>query len=105
MVVPVGNTKLSHRLPGSDGVGQANVGTPERVIVTVPQLSLAVATPSSSSSNAEHELVVAETLGGTLSVGGTLSAPDEVIVIVCEQDATRPPSSVADQVIVVVPTG
>jgi hypothetical protein len=76
-----------------------------RLIDTLPQLSLAVATPSSSSSVAVHELVVAETSGGTFRVGATLSAPEDVIVIVWTQDAMRPESSVADQVIVVVPTG
>lgn len=105
IVVPVGKTKLSHRRFGSWGVGHANVGTPERLIDTVPQLSEAVATPSSSSSVAVHELVVAVTSGGTLRVGGVLSAPDDVIVIDCAQEATRPESSVAVQVIVVVPTG
>ena len=105
IVVPVGKTKLSHCLFGSVGVGQANVGTPVRLIDTVPQLSLAVATPSSSSSVAVHELVVAETSGGTFRVGGTLSALDDVIVMVCVHDAMRPVSSVADQVMVVVPTG
>ena len=105
IVVPVGKTKLSHRLFGSLGVGQANVGTPVRLIDTLPQLSSAVATPSSSSSVAVHELVVADTSGGTCRVGGTLSAPDDVIVIVCVHEAMRPESSVADQVVAVVPTG
>src|SRR6476619_8527011 len=105
MVVPVGKTKLSHRLFGSVGVGQANVGTPVRLMDTWPQLSSAVATPSSSSSVAVQEPVVAETSGGTCRVGGTLSALDDVIVIACVHDATRPESSVADQVIPVVPTG
>ena len=96
MVVPVGNTKLSHRRFGSDGVGHAIVGTPLRVMETVPQSSSAVAVPSSSSNVAVHVLVVAETSGGTCRVGGTLSALDDVIVIACVHDATRPESSVAD---------
>jgi len=86
MVVPVGNTKLSHRRFGSDGVGQAKVGTPLRVIETVPQSSSAVATPNSSSNVAVQELVVAETSGGTCSVGGVVSVPITVIVWVQDAD-------------------
>ena len=104
MVVPVGKTKLSHCLPGFPGIGHGKVGTPERLMDAEPQLSSAVATPNSSSSVAVQELVVVLTFGGTLSVGDTLSAPDDVIVIVCVHAAIRPVSSVADQVIVVVPT-
>src|SRR5256885_3836552 len=102
MVFPAGKIKLSHLLLGSDGIGQAMVGTPVRVIETEDeQLSSAVATPSSSSRSAEHELVVAVTSAGTLSVGGVVSLPVDEMLIVCKQDTTRPMSSVAVQVITV----
>src|SRR4051812_28096609 len=103
MVSPVGKTKVSHTRPGLDGVGQATVGTPVRAIETeCEQLSSAVATPSSSSRSAEHELVVADTFAGTLSVGGVVSPPPvDVTVITCVQDVTRSTSSVAVHVMVV----
>src|SRR6185295_4391983 len=85
IVVPVGNTKLSHCLFGSCGVGHEKVGTPVRVIFTVPQSSSAVATPNSSSRVAVQLLVVAVTFGGTCRVGGVVSVP--VTVTVCVQDA------------------
>jgi hypothetical protein len=59
-VVPVGNRKFA--------------GTPVREILTAEQLSVADATPSSSSSTTEHELVDVTIGPGTLSVGGVLSA-------------------------------
>ncbi len=108
VVSPVGKIKLSHLLFGSDGVGHAKVGTPVRVIVTddAQLLSVAVATPSSSSSSIEHELVKTDTSGGACSTGGVVSEPaPTVTVILCVQDATRPMSSVAVQVMVVRPAG
>jgi hypothetical protein len=62
IVVPVGKTKFA--------------GTPVRETVTAEQLSVAFATPSSSSSVTEHELVLATIGPGTVSVrvGGVLSA-------------------------------
>ena len=104
-MVPTGKTKLSHILVGLPGIGHEKVGTPVRVIVAIPQLSEAVATPSSSSSVAVHEVVVALTSAGMFSVGGVVSVPADVIVMICVQEAIRPESSVAVQVIVVVPTG
>ena len=85
IVVPVGKTKLSQVLPGLPGVGHGTCGIPVRVMFTVPQSSLAVATPNSSSRVAEQVLVVADTFGGTFSVGGVVSVP--VTVTVCVQDA------------------
>jgi hypothetical protein len=73
------------------------------VIETVPQSSSAVATPNSSSNVAVQVLVVAETSGGTLSVGGVVSVPFTVIVWV--QDADWPSLPVAVHSIVVTPTG
>src|SRR5438045_459044 len=103
MVVPVGNTKLSHRLLGSDGVGQAIVGIPVRVMFTEDvQLSVAVATPSSSSSVAEQLLVVAFTSGGTVSVGGEISTA--LTWIFCVQEAL-PTLLVAVHVMNVSPAG
>src|SRR6266404_419957 len=97
IVVPVGKTKLSHVLPGSPGIGQATLGTPVRVISTeAVQLSVAVATPSSSSSVAVQLSVVAFTFGGTVSVGGVLSVA--ITVIFCVQEAL-PMLLVAVQVI------
>jgi hypothetical protein len=73
------------------------------VIETVPQSSSAVATPNSSSNVAVQVLVVAETSGGTVSVGGVVSVPFTVIVWV--QDADWPSLPVAVHSIVVTPTG
>src|ERR1051325_2064837 len=103
IVVPVGNTKLSHIRVGLPGIGQLTIGIPVRVMFTVPQLVFAEATPSSSSSRAEQEFVVTDTLGGTVSVGGELSVP--VTVTVCGQDTVCVSTSDAVQVIVVTPTG
>src|SRR5687768_6175485 len=103
-VVPVGKTNVSHCRLGSPGIGQATVGMPVRLIETAEQVSSAVATPSSSSSKSEHELVVALTAGGAVSVGGVVS-PEPVTMIRCVQEATRPTESVAVQVMTVVPTG
>lgn len=98
IVVPVGKTKFA--------------GTPVREIDTEPELqvppvSVAVAIPSSSSRVAVHEDVVTDTLGGTVSVGGVVSAPAPACTVtVCEHEATLPlVLSVAVQVITVVPTG
>jgi hypothetical protein len=44
------------------------------------QLSVAVATPSSSSSNAEQLVVVTLTSGGIVSVGGVASVPLTLMV-------------------------
>jgi hypothetical protein len=59
-VVPVGNLKFA--------------GIPVREILTAEQLSEAVATPSSSSSTTEHELVLVTIGPGTISVGGVWSS-------------------------------
>jgi hypothetical protein len=92
VVVPVGK-----KLPG---------GTPLRETVGVPQSSDAVGVPNwLSPTICPQLLVVTLTSGGAVIVGGVVSEPDVVIVIVCVQDACRPPSSVAVQAIVVVPTG
>src|SRR5438094_5497847 len=97
MVVPVGNTKLSQVRFGSDGVGQATLGTPVLVMFTEEvQLSSAVATPSSSSRVAVQVLVVAFTSGGTCNVGGVLSTAFTVMVCVHE---ALPKSLVAVHVI------
>src|SRR5687767_12173950 len=101
VVVPVGKMKVSQPF-GFDAHG--TLGIPVRLIVTAEQLSSAVATPSSSSSNAEQEAVIVDTGPGTWSVGGAVS-PDDVTTIACVQDAMRPPSSVAVQVMTVVPAG
>src|SRR6266436_9000028 len=103
IVVPVGKTKLSHCLLGSVGVGQANVGTPVRVMFTEEvQLSVAVATPSSSSSVAVQLLVVAFTSGGTVSAGASVSTA--LTWIFCVQEAL-PSVFVAVQVMKVSPAG
>src|SRR6266498_221588 len=96
VVVPVGKTKFA--------------GTPVRVMVTEPPqapVSVALATPSSSSRVAVHDDVVTLTFGGTVSTGGVVSLPDPAITVTfCVQDATLPfVLSVAVQVMTVVPAG
>jgi hypothetical protein len=55
MVVPVGKMKLSQVRFGSPGTGHGTLGTPVREMFTEElQLSSAVATNSSSSSDTEH---------------------------------------------------
>ena len=65
--------------------------------------SEAFATPNSSSSVTEHELVLTEIFGGTTRTGGVVSVP--VTVTVCVQDTTWVSTSVAVHSIVVIPTG
>jgi hypothetical protein len=60
IVVPVGNLKFA--------------GTPVLEMLTAEQLSDAFATPSSSSSTTEHELVLVTIGPGTTSVGGVWSS-------------------------------
>jgi uncharacterized membrane protein len=73
------------------------------VIETVEQLSVAVATPSSSSSRDEQAAVVTFRSAGIVNVGGVVS-PLAVMVITCVQEA-EPMALVAVQVIVVWPAG
>jgi hypothetical protein len=73
------------------------------IVIAGVQLSVAVATPSSSSSKAEQLAVVTSKSDGMVKVGGTVS-PVVVIVIVSLQE-TVPTALVNVQVITVCPAG